>query len=129
MCLSKWIHGFKNKSIHAPFGFCICKKLMASFKINLWNRTKWGLFFNIVLFDVQRILISLLQCLDPIGQESNQQQICCYHRNFSPHPHIVIYWPSTELSIKRCTCVNKRKNNGSKWAWDNNITRYPRRLK
>ena len=23
---------------------------------------------------------------------------------------IVIYWPSTEPSIKRCTCVNKRKN-------------------
>ena len=32
----------------------------------------------------------------------------------------VIYWPSTEPSIKRCTCVNKRKNSGSRWAWHNN---------
>ena len=28
-------------------------------------------------------------------------------------------------SIKRCTCVNKRKNSGSKWVWGNNITRCP----
>ena len=35
----------------------------------------------------------------------------------------VIYWPSTELSIKRCICVNKRKNSGSGWALNNNITR------
>ena len=31
----------------------------------------------------------------------------------------------TELSIKRCTCVNKRKNSGSRWVLDNNITRCP----
>ena len=37
----------------------------------------------------------------------------------------VIYWPSTDPSIKRCTCVNKRKNSGSRWARDNNITRCP----
>ena len=37
----------------------------------------------------------------------------------------VIYWPSTELSTKRCICVNKRKNSGSRWALDNYITRYP----
>ena len=37
----------------------------------------------------------------------------------------VIYWPSTEPPIKRCTCVNKRKNSGSRWTWDNNITRCP----
>ena len=36
-----------------------------------------------------------------------------------------IYWPSTELSIKWCTCVNKRKNSGSRWTKENNITRYP----
>ena len=35
----------------------------------------------------------------------------------------VIYWPSTEPSINRCTCVNKRKNSGSRWTIDNNITR------
>ena len=37
----------------------------------------------------------------------------------------VIYWPSIKPSISRCTCVNKRKNSGSRWAWDNNITRCP----
>ena len=30
----------------------------------------------------------------------------------------VIYWPSTEPSIKRCTCVNR-------WMLENNITRCP----
>ena len=35
----------------------------------------------------------------------------------------VIYWPSTEPSIKRCTCVNKRKNSRSRWTLNNNITR------
>ena len=34
----------------------------------------------------------------------------------------VIYWPSTEPSINRCTCVNKRKNSGSKWTLNNNVT-------
>ena len=29
---------------------------------------------------------------------------------------IVIDWPSTEPSIKGCTCVNKRKNSGSRWT-------------
>ena len=37
----------------------------------------------------------------------------------------VIYWLSTEPLIKRCTCVNKRKNSGSRWTLENNITRYP----
>ena len=37
----------------------------------------------------------------------------------------VIYWPLTEPSIKRCTCVNKRKNSGSRWTLGNDITRYP----
>ena len=39
----------------------------------------------------------------------------------------VIYWPSIKPSIKRCTCVNKRKNSGSRWTSDNYITRCPRR--
>ena len=34
----------------------------------------------------------------------------------------VTYWPSIGPSIKRCTCVNKRKNSGSRWTLDNNIT-------
>ena len=37
----------------------------------------------------------------------------------------VIYWPLTELSIKRCTCVNKWKNSGSRWVLENHITRCP----
>ena len=36
---------------------------------------------------------------------------------------IVIYWPATERSIKKCTCVNKWENSGSRWALNNNITR------
>ena len=38
-------------------------------------------------------------------------------------PSIVIDWPSTKPSIKRCTCVNKRKNSRSRWTLNNNITR------
>ena len=40
----------------------------------------------------------------------------------------VIYWPLTESSIKRSTCVNKRRNSGSRWTSDNYITRCHRRL-
>ena len=32
-------------------------------------------------------------------------------------------WPSTEPSMKRCTCVNKRKNSRSRWVSNKNITR------
>ena len=28
----------------------------------------------------------------------------------------VTYWPLTEPSIKRCTCVSKRKNSGNRWT-------------
>ena len=42
--------------------------------------------------------------------------------------HIVIYWPSTELSVKRYTCVNKPKKSGSRWTLENNISRCPGRL-
>ena len=35
----------------------------------------------------------------------------------------VKYWPSTEPSIKRCACVSKRKNSGSRWTSNKNITR------
>ena len=38
-----------------------------------------------------------------------------------PKAPFVIYWPLTEPSIKRCTCVNKRKNSGSRWALNNNL--------
>ena len=36
---------------------------------------------------------------------------------------IVTYWPSTKPSIKRCTCVNKWMNSGSRWVSNKNITR------
>ena len=49
--------------------------------------------------------------------------INCIRREVS-----VIDWPSTEPSIKRSTCVNKRKNSGSRCTWDNNITRCPGRF-
>ena len=42
--------------------------------------------------------------------------------------YTVTYWPSTESSIKRCTRVNMQKNSRSRWAWDNYITRCPRRF-
>ena len=35
----------------------------------------------------------------------------------------VTYWPSTESSIKGCSCVNKRKNSGCRWTVNKNITR------
>ena len=34
---------------------------------------------------------------------------------------LFLYWPSTEPSIKRCTCVNKRKNSGSRWTLEIHI--------
>ena len=40
-------------------------------------------------------------------------------------PGSVIYWPSTELSMKRCTCVTKRKNSGSRWTLGNDISWCP----
>ena len=49
--------------------------------------------------------------------------MCMHICNYTCIYVCVIYWPSTEPSIKRCTCVNKRKNNGSGWTLNNNITR------
>ena len=37
----------------------------------------------------------------------------------------VIYWPSTESSIKRGSCVKKWKKSGSRWTLENNIMRCP----
>lgn len=39
-------------------------------KILSWNVTKSGLFFNIVPFPVHIILLSMLHCLDSIGEEA-----------------------------------------------------------
>ena len=52
-------------------------------------------------------------------QVHSQQQVRVTRNTY------VIYWPSTEPSIKRCTCVNKWKNSRSRWVLDNNITRCP----
>ena len=40
----------------------------------------------------------------------------------------VICWPSAELSIMKCTCVNKRRNSRNRWPSDSYITRCHRRL-
>ena len=57
----------------------------------------------------------------------NPKEVCFSHflgQNLGcAHTTCVKDWPSTEPSIKRCTCVNKRKNSGSRWTWVNNIAR------
>ena len=68
---------------------------------------------------------------------SLKQNFIAYHSSkMSSHPDCIfkihqlwqsgfsaIDWPSTKPSIKRCTCVNKQKNNRSRWTLNNNITR------
>ena len=49
----------------------------------------------------------------------------CLQQTLFSKKRTVIYWPSTEPSIKRRTCVNKRKNSGSWWMLENDITRCP----
>ena len=46
---------------------------------------------------------------EQVNSQSDNGRIFSYFIN-------VIYWPSTEPSIKRCTCVNKWKNSGSVWT-------------
>ena len=46
-----------------------------------------------------------------------------YTQSMSSLRTSVTYWPSTEPSIKRCTCVNKQKNSRSRCTLNNNITR------
>ena len=50
------------------------------------------------------LLLSVLQCLDPINQKSHQQQIWCHHMNFSAHPHIYSYLLSC-LVWHECVCM------------------------
>ena len=62
-----------------------------------WNVIKWGVFFQIVSFVVNTLLQSVLQCLDPIGQKINQQQIwrhpmnCAANELFSPTTNAFLY--------------------------------------
>ena len=60
-------------------------------------------------------------CVRGIETDVKKNSTCGILKN--KYGMIVIYWPSIELSFKRCTCVNKRKNSGSRWAWVNYITR------
>ena len=53
--------------------------------MNLWNVTKWGLFFNIVSLVVHTLLPSALPYLDPTVGNSYQQQIWRHNMNFSTH--------------------------------------------
>ena len=55
-------------------------------KILSKNVTKCGYFFNIVSFAFHTLLPLVLQCLDPIGPNSHQQQIWLHHINFLGPP-------------------------------------------
>ena len=86
--------------------------------ILLWS-SKWLIRKRIIRFDLVWFGLVLWQIN--------------HCRLLMPNPflniwRVVIYWPSTEPSIKRCTCVNKRGNSGSRWMSDNYITRFRRRL-
>ena len=58
---------------------CVCvrvgRRVHSLTKILSWNVTKEGLFFNIIPLVVHTLFPTMLQCLDPIGKESYQQQI------------------------------------------------------
>ena len=62
-------------------------------------------------------------CVRGLERDVKKMSTCGILKN--KNGMIVIYWPSTEPLIKRCTCVNKRKNSGSRWALENDITRCP----
>ena len=82
--------------------YCLLYR-MVSWKVHRLNEilpcnvTKWGLFFNTVLFVVHALLSLELQCLNPIGKKIHQQQIWHHYMNFSAHSctsdnnHIAIY--------------------------------------
>ena len=62
----------------------------------------------------------ILNCDIGISEFELQSRFCVY---LWTNTLSVIHWPSTEPSIKGCTCVNKRKNSGSRWTLNNTITR------
>ena len=66
-------------------------------KILSWDMTKWGLFLNIVPQAVCTLLSSVLQCLDPIGQKSHQQQIWS-HMKFSANPRKCFFFCSLHIN-------------------------------
>ena len=64
------------------------------------------------------------------GKQFITCQLTNYHNTTNHNRYLpcVIYWPLTEPSIKRCTCVYKWRNSGSRWAWSNYIIRCHRWL-
>ena len=67
------------------------------------HQMKMKVLFNLTLMSLRKFVL----------QEEGwiQHQINLWTLGLaSPLRHIVTYWPSTELSIKRWFCVNKRKN-------------------
>ena len=102
MCIRKGL--FQNLLISAT---CVLASVLANVL------SEWGSTFQIIPKKYQR--------------ELWQNVVIRMIKNDKISPN-VIYWPSTKPSIKRCTCVNKQRNSGSRWASDNYITRCHRRL-
>ena len=86
-------------------------KVLWLIKIFLWNVTKWGLFFKIVLLGGHTFLQSVLQCLDSIIKKRNQYQFWHYLMNFSGHllfsppSYLSIYLSIYRSNIYVCVCV------------------------
>ena len=80
--------------------------------VTLSKRANCTHFFYIHSLSLSFSLSPPVPIIHPTGQVSKTV----------PSVH-VIYWPSTEPSVKRFTYVNKRNNSWSRWSLDNNITR------
>ena len=89
------------------------KSMMIGWKVNRltyilpWNETKWGLLFNIASLVIHTFLLSILKCLDLIGQKSLWQRIWHPHMNFSVHElfstssYIIYWWAKIPFQILR----------------------------
>ena len=101
-------------------GFLPFQRVLAQF-----SYFHWGFHNAITIMVIIPLHIYLCVCI--------HTYICSYvfiymHTHMYTHTFIlrdVIYRPSTKPSIKRCTCVNKQKNNKSSWALGKNIDRVP----
>ena len=69
--------------------------------------------------------ISVLTARHDDDEDDNLNSLISWLLSFTLGFTIVIYWPSTEPSIKRWTWVNKRKNTRIRWSLENSITRCP----
>ena len=72
----------------------------------IWNRTIC-LKMDLALNNLQKFI-----CHKTLPNQLSLSNSCQYQQSIHSWQDIkaVTYWPSTEPSIKRCTCVNKRKN-------------------